>query len=315
MAGIDRLLQTLPKADQKVSMSAIKELRKRTGAPIAHVKRALQAEGGDIEAAIDYLRKMGATMAAKKAHREASQGLISLCISADKKMAAIVELNSETDFVARTPQFGQLARSFAQSAIARGISERGHIQPLDPPDLMECDGNKDLLSHAVSSLGENILLRRASVVQAGPGGSIFGYAHGGFEGSSGRIGVLVALSDSVQENLGTRVAMHVAAAAPLYTSVASIPEREAEEERLLLMEAAKSEHRPGSKLKPSHILDRIVDGRLKKWIAQVVLEKQEMLVEHPSFEEKPRSVSSALKCESADAKILHFTRFAVGDTV
>lgn len=295
---------------QAVSLDSIKRLRSRTGAPINAVKQALEAQSGDIEAAFDHLRKMGASMVAKKAHREASQGLISVSVAPDRKSAALVELNSETDFVARTPQFAQLINSLVSSALQYERQDSSGLFALQTDRLLAINDLSDQLSDAVSSLGENIVLKRASLLQVDPTSSIFGYVHGKVSDNNGTIGVLAALDGDDVEELGPRIAMHIAAAVPSYLSVASVPEAHLEKERQLLMEAAKSQS--ASKPKPEKVLNMIAEGKLRKWYSEVVLEEQEMLVE-TSHQGKPRSVSKAIKADAPGAEILQFARFAVGE--
>jgi len=299
----------------KASMDSIKELRKRTGAPIGAVKNALEEQSGDIEAAIDHLRKLGATMAAKKAHREASEGLVGIVISDDSSKAVILELNSETDFVARTPQFGSVVQSLTNSLIcAPSASNDSLLKELDVEDVLNVDGNRSVLSGAVSSLGENIVLKRVSSMRVQRGqGSIFGYVHGSLGDGSGRIGVLVALEGTDVNEVGRRIAMHIAAASPGYVSSDAIPAKDIEKERSILMEAARTEQKPGSKPKPQAVLERMADGRMKKWMSSVVLEEQEMLVEGSSYAGKPRSVKASLASENEKAKVLGFARFEVGE--
>ncbi|KAI0566471.1 Translation elongation factor EF-Ts [Gracilaria domingensis] len=295
-------------------MAAIKELRARTGAPIAAVKKALEEQGGDIEASIEHLRKLGASMAAKRAHREASEGLVSIAISSDKRRAAIVELNSETDFVARTPQFGELARSVADTALVASTEQPSSVVSLDPRTLLQ-GKNEDLLSQAVSSLGENIVLKRASLLQLREqSGAVYGYVHGALAEGGGKIGVLVALEGSATEDIGHRVAMHIAAATPNYLDVESVPKSHIEKERSVLIEATKYNQKGGSP-KPPKILERIVNGKINKWLTEVVLEEQEMLVEGPDYQGKPRSVSHSVSAASRNAVIHGFLRFAVGDKI
>lgn len=296
----------------KVSLHSIKQLRARTGAPINAVKKALEEQDGDMEAAIDHLRKLGASMVAKKAHRDASEGLIAVTLAPDKRSAAIVEVNSETDFVARTPKFGDLIRSIAVSALGCGPDSVSGLLPLDVDRVLAMDANNERLHATVSALGENIVLKRAMVLQAAPSESIYGYVHGSVNENGGKIGVLVALEGDSADVVGQRLAMHIAAASPNYMSVDSIPEAHVEKERNLLMEVAKTEQ-AGGKSKPEAVLQKMVEGRLRKWYAEAVLEEQEMLVEG-SYSGKPRSVAKAIKADGG-AKISRFVRFAVGEKV
>ncbi|PXF39825.1 Elongation factor Ts [Gracilariopsis chorda] len=302
-------------SESKVSMAAIKELRSRTGAPIAAVKKALEEENGNIEASIDLLRKLGASMIAKKAHREASEGLVSIAISEDKRTASIIEMNSETDFVARTSQFGELVRSVTHSALSLASQNSADVYNIPLEHLLH-GKNNDLHSSAVSSLGENIVLKRASLISVSENsGAIYGYVHGSVRENSGKIGVLVALNGSHTQDIGRRLAMHIAAAAPSYLTVDSIPDAHLEKERLVLSEAARVNNKAEDAPKSSLILDRIVSGRLKKWFSEVVLMEQEMLVEDPLYQGKPRSVCSSIRSVSKDTAIQGFLRFSIGEKV
>ncbi|CAN8067177.1 unnamed protein product [Agarophyton chilense] len=295
-------------------MAAIKELRSRTGAPITAVKKALEEQGGDVEASIEHLRKLGANLIAKKAHREALEGLVSIAISPDKRKASIVELNTETDFVARTPQFGELVRSVADSALLVDSDQTSSVVSVDPRTLLQ-GKNQELLSQAVSSLGENIVLKRAALFQVSDqSGALYGYVHRAVGESGGKIGVLVALKGFDVEDIGRRLAMHIAAAAPSYSSTESVPQSHIEKEKSILREATKEMQRGGTPKSPE-IIDRIVNGKIKKWFTDVVLHEQEMLVEEGSYQGKPRSVEAAVRAASRNAEILGFLRFSVGEKI
>lgn len=310
-----RFLHSTTPRHGNVPLQSIKELRQRTGAPIGAVKKALEEQSGDLEAAVDHLRKLGASMAAKKAHREASEGLVGICISDDRKSASIVELNSETDFVARTPQFGQLLEAISRSALSHTSDcAAGLGVAICPKHLLDTDDNQGLLLNAISSLGENIVLKRAYGMHiADNDGAIFGYIHGSVGAGNGRIGTLLALEGKNISEVGPRLAMHIAAASPSYTSLDSVPAEDVEREREILVEAAKAEQKPGAKEKPLAVLKKIVDGRLDKWYSATVLSEQEMLIESSSYSGKPRTVSRYLAAESKGAKVLDLCRFAVGE--
>lgn len=295
-------------------MESIKELRKRTGAPIAAVKEALEEQNGNIEAAIDHLRKLGANIAAKKAHRDASEGLVGIAIAPDRSRATIIEVNSETDFVARTPQFGELVSAISETSLQDAMdSSIDTVRALSTDEVLNLSDNKSKLLDAISSLGENIVLKRATQMSIdSDSGSIFGYTHGSVSVGNGRIGALVALKGNDLSEVGQRLAMHVAAAAPNYITIESIPEKDLKREHSILMEAAQAEN-PGGKPKSQTLLQKIADGRLKKWYSAVVLEEQEMLVETPSFTDKPRSVKEHLRQESGAENIVGMCRMVVGD--
>lgn len=253
-------------------------------------------------------------MLAKKAHRDTTQGLVSIAFSADKRKAAIVEMNSETDFVARTPQFKKLIQSMANSALSTDLSISQSVTSLQHQDLLTGE-NKDLLSDAISVLGENIVLRRASIIQVPEhSGCLHSYIHGIADDNSGKIGVLVALKGSNTEDIGKRLAMHIAAAAPKYLTSDRVPPAHVEKEHSILIEAAKAEQKPGSKAKSPKIFEHIADGRLKKWFSEVALLQQEMLVEDQTYGGKPRSVFASMRAASEDGAITEFLRFSVNET-
>lgn len=296
-------------------MESIKELRRRTGAPIGAVKKALEEQQGDMDGAIEHLRKLGASIAAKKANREASEGLIGIAISEDKSKATIAELNSETDFVARTEQFGDLLRIISSSALDMNFSKDvDTVLSIDPEELLGVDENKQNILNAVSALGENIVLKRSACIQVKTSpGAIYGYVHGAVGARNGKIGVLVALSGENTKELGPRLAMHVAAAAPTYTTIEDVPVQVLEKEREILLQAAIAEQKPGAKEKPVSVLEKIAEGRLKKWYSTSVLSEQEMLVEPDSYTGKPRTVAAHIKAEAEGVSVVDVCRFAVGE--
>lgn len=309
----------------KVSMSSIKALREQTGAPIKAVKEALEANEGDSEQAIDYLRKLGTALAAKRAHRQADDGLVAVVVSADRRTGGIVELSSETDFVARTPQFASVAQALARSALHIGQElasdsdkrEKGISQTLSNEDVLTLDSGEERVTDAATALGEKIVLRRAAsvTIPSAVEGHIYGYVHRVVTKECGKIGVLVAVTGNVNANdVGTRLAMHVAAAAPKYISMSSVPEEDVEKERSILLEAARTESATSGKPKPENVLHNITTGRLRKWYADVVLEEQEMLVEENNFDGKPRPVQKAISAVAPASKIVDFIRFEVGSS-
>lgn len=303
-------------------MAAIKALRGRTGAPIKAVKDALEAENGDPERAIDYLRKLGTALAADRAHRRADDGVISIVIAPDGRSGAAVELSSETDFVARTPQFTTLASTLAHRAldISDVDSPPGVAQNISVDKLLSIDRSRDKLADATTALGEKIELRRVTTLKAesGNNGIVCGYLHRNVSEGCAKIGVLVALGGN-ENNLaaaGRRVAMHVAAAAPKYTrieGVRGVPVDKIAKEREILLEAARTEMVATGKTKPDSVLQKMVDGRIRKWFSEVVLEEQEMLVEVERFVGKPRSVLQSIRAESNGANVLDYVRLEVGE--
>lgn len=302
-------------------MAAIKALRGRTGAPIKAVKNALEAEDGDPDRALEYLRKLGTALAADRAHRRADDGVISMIIAPDGRSGAAVELSSETDFVARTSQFTALASTLARRAlnVSSVDSPPGVVQDVPIDTLLGIDGARDKLADATTALGEKIELRRVTTLRASNenSGMVCGYLHRNVGEGCGKIGVLVALEGDEKhlDKIGRRIAMHVAAAAPKFTrieGVGGVPEETVSKEREILLEAARTEMATTGKTKPDSVLNKVVDGRIRKWFSEVVLEEQEMLVEVENFNGKPRSVSQSIQAESNGARISDYVRLEVG---
>lgn len=312
-----------PIARTKVSMASIKALRERTGAPIKSVKEALEATEGDSELAMDHLRKLGATLASKRAHRVADDGLIAIALSSNQRHGAIIELSSETDFVARTPQFASVAADLARYALqipSSSMSVKSEARALIIDDILKIEGAERKIYDAATALGENIVLRRATTISSTTG-AISGYVHRSVgTADCGKIGVLVAMGCNTAHDqrqhidaIGRRVAMHVAAAVPKYMFVDSIPQEDIDKERTILLETVRMEGEKTGKPKPDTVVERIVDGKLKKWVSEVVLDSQEMLVEMDGYSGKARSVAGSVAAESANCHIVDFTRFEVGN--
>lgn len=286
----------------KVSMASIKALRQQTGAPIKSVKNALEESEGDLEKALENLRKLGATLVSKRSGRTANEGVISLSLNDDQTMGAMVELSCETDFVARTEQFQVMAYDLAQYAL--------ESQSDDVKGTMAA--NEEKFYSITTSLGEKIELRRIALVHGVQSSTIHKYMHRPASEHCGKIGVLVALnSENNVDDVGSRIAMHIAAAHPKYLSVDAIPPQDFENERNILLELSKQQ--TGNESKPEHVLQRIVDGRLRKWYNDVVLEQQEMLAEPTGYSGKARSVTKSLAASDPDAAIVHFVRFEAGN--
>lgn len=319
--GMHKLIQRKLSTGSVATMAAIKALRGRTGAPIKAVKDALEAENGDQKRALEYLRKLGAALAANRAHRNANDGVVSIAISPDGRSGAAIELCSETDFVARTPQFTALAATFARNALGvnSANSPQGVARNLPIDQLLSIDKGEDKLAEATTALGEKIELRRVITLTAGDesNGLVFGYLHRNVGEGCGKIGVLVALKGN-ENNLssaGRRVAMHVAAASPKFArikGVGGVPQDVLSKEREILFEAARAEMIAADKPKPDSVLQKVVDGRIRKWFSETVLEEQEMLVEVEGFNGKPRSVLKSLQEESNGALISDYVRLEVG---
>jgi elongation factor Ts len=288
-----------------VSAALVKELRDKTGAGMMDCKRALGDTGGDIEAAVDWLRTKGLAAAAKKSGRVAAEGLVGV---ATRGLAgAVVEVNSETDFVARNELFQAFVR--AVSGLAVGAS--GDVEALKeapyPGTGRTVAGE---LTELVARIGENLVLRRShrlAVTQ----GVVASYVHNSLVPGLGKIGVLVALESSAEEDalvtLGRQLAMHVAAANPLYLDIAAVPAAALERERAVLREQAKETG------KTEAIVERMVEGRLRKFYEEAVLLEQVFVIDGENRVGKV--VEAAAKSAGAPIRIAGFVRFVLGEGV
>lgn len=273
-----------------ISAALVKELRDRTNAGMMECKKALVEANGDIEQAIELMRKSGLAKAVKKAGRIAAEGSVVVLISKDAKRAILLELNSETDFVAREDRFRAFAKKAAAFALDHGISD---IEALQNHSEIE----EDRLA-MVSALGENIALRRLSIFECPEGGSLGIYAHG--DSHTTRIGAVVILKKGSQE-LARDLAMHIAAMNPEYLSSLEVPLERLEKEKEIFIVQTKEEG------KPEAMLEKIVAGKLKKFSTDITLLGQSF-VKDPS-----KTIESLLK--ENHAEVLAFARFEVGEGI
>ncbi|MFQ5746248.1 MAG: translation elongation factor Ts [Gemmatimonadota bacterium] len=281
----------------EITAAAVKSLRDRTGAGMMDCKRALLEVGGDEERAIDLLRQRGAAKAAKRAGRSATEGAVRL--AAGEGGAALVELSSETDFVARNQEFLDLGDRLAAFAVAADLAD-GEI--VDGEALLGAAGAEGLrteLEDLRSRIGENVELRRCVRYAGAAGRTLGSYVHFG-----NRIGVIVELAGpadaSPDADLAREVAMHVAAANPVGVSPDDIPEEERERERSVLTEQTRAEG------KPEPIVERIVEGRMRKFYEQSTLLMQ-------SFVKDPDvTIADLLARQGDDLTVSRFVRFEIG---
>ncbi len=276
----------------QITAAMVKELRERTGAGMMECKQALTDESGDIETAVANLRKKGQAKADKKAGRIAAEGYIGLALAADGGSGALVEINSETDFVAKQEDF----QAFANNAAQRALDER-------PGDLaallaltVQADGGQSIeesIRDMIMRIGEKISLRRFQVLESGAG-SVGAYVHGG------RIGVLVDLAGA-NEAVVKDIAMHVAASGPLAVGESDMPaELVAKEREILLAQVADSG-------KPPEIQEKMIAGRMKKYLGTVTLLGQ------PFVKDQDQTVEKYLA--GAGASVSAFSRFEVGEGI
>jgi elongation factor Ts len=269
-----------------ITADAVKQLRERTGAGMMECKRALVETKGDLDAAAELMRRQGLAKADKKATRVAAEGVVVVARSADGEAAALLEVNCETDFVARGEDF----RAFAQAVAACALSERpASVGALAQAKLAPGETVEDRRRALIAKLGENINVRRVAVLAAdGPLGA---YVHGT------RIGALVALKGGAA-SLAYDLAMHVAASNPKYLSPAQVPAEVVAKERDILTEQARAEG------KPPEIVAKMVDGRLRKALGEITLTGQPFV--------KDPAVTVEKLLQGARAQVVAFERFEVG---
>ncbi|MET3575285.1 translation elongation factor Ts [Bhargavaea ullalensis] len=274
-----------------VTAQMVKELREKTGAGMMDCKKALTQTDGDMDAAVDFLREKGLSSAAKKADRIAAEGSVAVKVDGDK--AVILEVNAETDFVAKNEAFQQLVSDLADHIL--------NEQPADVEAALSSkmeNGNTvaDHISNAVAKIGEKITLRRFEIMEKTDADAFGAYIHMG-----GRIGVLTLLEGSTDENVAKDVAMHIAALNPKYISRDQVSEEEVEHERKVLTEQALNEG------KPENIVAKMVEGRLGKFFEEIcVLDQQ--FVKDPD-----KKVRDFVKSSGGELKA--FVRYAVGEGI
>ena len=282
----------------------VKELRERTGAGMMDCKKSLTENDGDMEASVDWLRKKGLAAAAKKAGRVTSEGLIGLALN--DGVGAVVEVNSETDFVARNETFQKLVSGIAGLAPkAAGDLERLKAMTLPGGKTVEAE-----LAEAVGIIGENINLRRTAAVAVAEG-AVGGYVHAQQAPGLGKIGVLVGLRSSGDAaklaELGKQLAMHVAAANPQAVDVAGVDPAVVERERAIFSDQARASG------KPDNIVEKMVEGRVRKFYEESVLTEQVFVID--TDKRVKEAVEATAKEIGAPIKIIGFVRMALGEGV
>jgi elongation factor Ts len=286
-----------------ITAAMVKELREKSGAGMMDCKTALKESGGDMEAAIDWLRTKGLAKAAKKAGRVAAEGLVG--VAAEGNKAAVIELNSETDFVARNEGFQELVSKVAEVA----INTDGSVEAVAAADL----GGKsvtDTITDAIATIGENMNLRRSAVLSANDG-VVSTYVHGAVTSGLGKIGVLVALDSTGDKDklnaLGRQIAMHVAATSPLALSTDELDPAVVEREKSVFSEQARESG------KPENIIEKMVEGRLRKFYEEVTLVKQAFVINPDQTVEQ--AVEALAKELGTEVKLSGFVRFAIGEGI
>ncbi|HZL00319.1 MAG TPA: translation elongation factor Ts [Caulobacteraceae bacterium] len=290
----------------EVTAALVKELRDKSGVGMMDCKKALQETGGDIETAIDWLRTKGLAKAAKKADRVAAEGVVAMALRADgKAMAgALIELNAETDFVARNERFQATARQIAAAALDIG----GDVEALREATLSGGATVGEAVTDLVATIGENMLLRRAGRLSVAAG-AIGGYIHP--TGDTGRIGVLVALESAGDQaalrEVGRKIAMHVAHANPKSLSTGDLDPAVVERERAIFVEQAVESG------KPPAVVEKMVEGRIRKFYEEVVLLKQAFVINPDQTIEQ--LLAETGKSLGSPVTMTGFLRFALGEGV
>ncbi len=289
----------------EITAALVKQLREKTGAGMMDCKKALSETDGDIEGATDWLRTKGLAAAAKKAGRVAAEGLVGVSVEGDT--GSVVEVNSETDFVARNDAFQNFVRNVTQLGLAAG----GDLEALKAAEYPGSGRSvADELTEMIATIGENMGLRRAASLSA-EGGVLASYTHAAASPGLGKIGVLVALkSDGDAEKLaafGRQLAMHIAATNPQSVAVADLDQAVVDREREVLKEQAIESG------KPPEIAEKMVEGRLRKFYEEVVLLEQIFVIDNET------KISKAVEAAAADAgapvEVTGFVRFALGEGI
>jgi elongation factor Ts len=287
-----------------ITAGMVKELRDKTGAGMMDCKTALNETNGDMEAAIDWLRAKGISKAEKKSGRVAAEGLVG--VVAHGARAAVVEVNSETDFVARNEQFQELVRNVADAALATD----GKVESVAAAKLAGGKTVSETVTGAIATIGENINLRRSAMLHV-PHGVVATYVHNAASEGLGKIGVLVALESvgdsAVLASIGRQVAMHVAATNPLAATKEEVPVEVAEREKAIFIEQAKESG------KPMNIIEKMVEGRMRKFYEESVLGSQAFVI-NPDITVEA-ALKDAEKSAGAPIKLKGFVRMALGEGI
>ena len=287
----------------EITAAMVKELRETTSAGMLDCKKALTETNGDMEQAIDWLRKKGLASAAKKASRIAAEGLVAVAVDGNK--GAVVEVNSETDFVAKNEIF----QEYVEDAAKVALMNDGDVEKMKAFGCPKCGKSfGERLTDMIAKIGENMNLRRAQVLTVN-NGIVSAYIHNAAGPNVGKIGVLVALESSADKaklaELGKHIAMHVAASAPIALTIADVPASNVEHEKSIYAEQARASG------KPENIIEKMIEGRVRKYYDEVVLEEQAYIMD-PDKKVK-QVVADAAKEFGADIKLAGYVCFKLGE--
>ena len=292
----------------EITAALVKDLREKTGAGMMDCKKALTENNGDFEAATDWLRTKGLSQAGKKADRVAAEGVVAVALRKDGKgmTGAVIELNAETDFVGRNETFQGVARKVAAVALETG----DNVEAVRAARTADGEVVQMLVTNLIATIGENMAVRRTAKLSVAEG-SVSAYVHNAVAPEVGKLGVLVALEgaadQAAMQELGRKIAMHVAATNPLSLSSEDLDPAAVAKERAILVEKAKEQGRP------DNMIDKIVDGQISKFQREVVLLEQPFVM-------NPDQTIKALIADSgkelgAPIKMTGFVRLALGEGV
>lgn len=289
----------------EITAALVKELREMTGAGMMDCKKALAEVDGDVEAAVDWLRKKGLSKAAKKSGRTAAEGLVCVAVSDDAKTAVALEVNSETDFVARNEQF----QAFVAKASQIALTVDG-VEALNNADYGNGKSVADTLTDLIATIGENMSIRRMDK-QTVSEGVVASYVHNSLAENMGKIAVLVAIQSSGSQDAlaatGKQVAMHVAAASPLFLNVDTVDTEALDREREVLADQARASG------KPEEIIEKMLEGRIRKYYEEVCLVEQVFVIDGET--KISQVVANAGKEAGGDAQLVGFTRMVLGEGI
>lgn len=287
-----------------ITAQMVKDLREKSGVGMMDCKTALTETNGDMEAAIDWLRAKGLSKAAKKADRVAAEGLIGVTLS--DKAGAVIELNSETDFVARNGQFQSMVKEVA----ALALDAKGDVAKLAKTKMPNGKSVSEHITDMVATIGENMSLRRTGYLSVSEG-AVVSYIHNAAALDLGKIGVLVAVESKAKpeklKEIGRQIAMHVAASNPLALKAEDIDPAVVAREKAVFTEQAKESG------KPDNVIEKMVTGRLQKFFKESVLLKQEFVIDPDKTVEQ--AVAAVEKEAGVPVKVTGFVRFALGEGI
>ncbi len=290
-----------------ITASMVKDLREKTGAGMMDAKNALTENKGDMEAAVDWLRKKGLSKAAKKSGRTAAEGLVALVIDSHGETGALLEVNSETDFVARNADFQNFVKKTAEIVLNNKNPAELDKQPFGNGRTV-----MDELQNQIAVIGENMNIRRASKMEMPhKKGVVVGYVHGALQPGLGKIAVLVGLESEgkkdVLETTAKKIAMHVAAANPQFLDIASVDPAVLEREKNVLAEQTRASG------KKEDMIEKIVEGRLRKFYEEICLVEQILVLDGETKISK--LIENAAKEAGAPVKLSGYKRFQLGEGI